>query len=440
MKYKTSIVILTYNNLEYTKDCIESIRRYTEKGSYELIIVDNHSTDNTKEWLQEQKDLKIIWNKENLGFPVACNQAIKIANRNNDILLLNNDTIVTKNWLTNLKKCLYSNKKIGAVGSVCNHDENLQGSSFTYQNFEEMQRLAEENNISDPTRWEEKIFLIGFCLLIKRKVIHKIKKLDEKYSPGYVEDNDLSLKIVKLGYQLMLCHDSFIHHYLGSSFRNDLNKFYPILNKNREYFEKKWGFSTFCFDEIKFASNTLIEDPKKILDLSSGIGTNLLKLKYHHPKAIVHGLERKYSKFKIAKKVGTIYNDLSEIHTTYDYILIGNLLEEVKDPILFLKKLDRYISKDGYIVGEIHNISNIKTISQLVNDQYFFENQNRSHHFTLADIYQLFSELNYHHPKAYSWSDYPTENEKILIQKLEEVNKRDYNVSYYSFRFQKKDS
>jgi tetratricopeptide (TPR) repeat protein len=106
---KTSIVILTYNNLDYNKLCIESIRKYTKEGTYEIIVVDNHSTDGTVEWLKKQRDVKIILNGENLGFPKGCNQGIEIADEANDILLLNNDTIVTPNWLINLKKCLKKN-------------------------------------------------------------------------------------------------------------------------------------------------------------------------------------------------------------------------------------------------------------------------------------------------------------------------------------------
>lgn len=64
-----SIVILTFNNIEYTKKCIESIRKHTNKEEYEVIVVDNNSTDETREWSPKQKDLKIILNDENVGFP-----------------------------------------------------------------------------------------------------------------------------------------------------------------------------------------------------------------------------------------------------------------------------------------------------------------------------------------------------------------------------------
>lgn len=67
----TSIIILTYNNLEKTKLCLESIRKYTKEEVYEIIVVDNHSTDGTKEWLKVQNDIKVIYNDTNLGFPIG---------------------------------------------------------------------------------------------------------------------------------------------------------------------------------------------------------------------------------------------------------------------------------------------------------------------------------------------------------------------------------
>ena len=80
----TSIIILTFNQMKYTQLCIDSIRRYTPPGTYEIIIVDNHSTDGTVDWLREQSDIKLLLNAHNAGFPKGCNQGIKLA-KGNDI-------------------------------------------------------------------------------------------------------------------------------------------------------------------------------------------------------------------------------------------------------------------------------------------------------------------------------------------------------------------
>ena len=81
---KTSIIILTYDNLNYNIICLDSIREYTDAKSYEIIVVDNNSTDGTREWLKKQTDIKLILNDENLGFPKGCNLAIEAAEKEND--------------------------------------------------------------------------------------------------------------------------------------------------------------------------------------------------------------------------------------------------------------------------------------------------------------------------------------------------------------------
>ncbi|WP_273226425.1 glycosyltransferase [Geosporobacter ferrireducens] len=238
---KTSIVLLTFNQLSYTKLCIDSIRKYTDEGTYEIIVVDNHSTDGTVEWLKEQKDIRAVFNNENLGFPKGCNQGIKIA-QGDSILLLNNDVIVTPNWLSNLSTCLYSAEDIGAVGAVTNSCSNYQTIPIPYKTIAEIVPFAQKNNISNSALWEERSRLIGFCLLIKREVVEKIGLLDEQFSPGNFEDDDYCYRIRKAGYRLMLCKDAFIHHFGSASFSKNRQEFGDILSVNRKKFIDKWGF------------------------------------------------------------------------------------------------------------------------------------------------------------------------------------------------------
>lgn len=425
MNRKTTIILLTYNHVELTKDCIESIRKFTKKGTYELIVVDNASTDETVSYLKKQKDIKLILNKENKGFPIGCNQGIEASDSTTDILLLNNDTVVTTNWLTNLKTCLYSDPFIGAVGAVSNHTENRQGCNFTYETMEEMQQKAKENNVSNPARWEEKAFLIGFCLLLKREVFNQIGLLDINYTPGYIEDNDLSLRILKSGYKLMLCHDVFIHHYLGTSFRKDLNAFYPILFKNRDYFYQKWHFNPFVFDEVKSASFPLLEEYKTILDVDASIGVNILELKYRYKDCIIEGVEKDKQKRTFAKKFASIYPNLKTAKQ-YDCILIGRALEKVKNPTAFLKTLQKHLNPKGCIIGECENASSFKRIEALLNGKSTFTKNT----FTKQELSCILQETNFKNIFFYSW--YETVN-PIFLQTLLD-NYPELQYTYYTFR------
>jgi hypothetical protein len=118
-----SIIILTFNELKYTQECVDSIKKFTT-NAHEIIFVDNGSVDNTLKWLKklnrDNPNYKFIKNKNNLGFAKGCNQGIQAAS-GEYILLLNNDVVVTENWLSGMLECLESSPNTGIVGPMTNN-------------------------------------------------------------------------------------------------------------------------------------------------------------------------------------------------------------------------------------------------------------------------------------------------------------------------------
>ena len=256
MNHKTSIIILSFNTLELLQLCIASVREHTEAGTYEIIVVDNASKDGSAEWLKEEKGLICICNEENVGFPKGCNQGLEVAT-GTELLLLNSDVIVTKNWLRNLRRALYSSPKVGAVSCVANHCSHHQAVAVSYESFEDMQAFAAAYNEPNPARWEKRTTLVGFCYLFKREVLEEIGFLDTRFSPGNYEDDDYSLRILQAGYDLLLCRDTFIHHFGSASFRKDLSagsddaeaakRYNALLDRNGKLFEEKWHVPRDCW-------------------------------------------------------------------------------------------------------------------------------------------------------------------------------------------------
>ena len=248
MSHKTSIIILSYNTLELLQLCIESIRTYTEAGTYEIIVVENASEDGSAAWLRAQKDLVCIYNEENQGFPKGCNQGLKIAS-GTELLLLNSDVIVTKDWLENMRRALYSASSVGAVSCVTNSCSNRQQIEVPYKTIEDMQAFAASYNISNPALWEKRTTLVGFCYLFKREVFEKVGFLDERFSPGNFEDDDYSLRILQQGYDLLVCRDTFIHHFGHASFmkgygeqdlEEKLKRSNALVERNHALLQDKW--------------------------------------------------------------------------------------------------------------------------------------------------------------------------------------------------------
>lgn len=352
--HKTSIVILSYNTCEITKGCIESIRKFTAAGSYEIIVVDNASKDASVAWLKRQKDIKLIANRENKGFPGGCNQGMAVAKQGNDILLLNSDTIVTPKWLENLQKALYSAENIGAVSCVTNCCSNFQQIQVSYSSYEELIQFAEAFNYSNPALWEIRPRLIGFCYLIKNEAYKHVGLLDERFSPGNFEDDDYSLRLIMAGYRLLLCRDTFIHHYGSASFTKHrtpeeqvakTRAFNELLVCNQKKFIKKWqvtedygGIHNVVFD-VELSQ----EQKSRIFVAGCNGGMDICYLQSKYPQAHISGATENWAEAALAGK----YLDVSYCPDTEHDIFI--LLTGKYDYILLADKEKRYEDFDGYV-------------------------------------------------------------------------------------------
>lgn len=331
----TSIILVTYNKLEYTKQCIESIRWHTAQGSFEIIVVDNGSSDGTQQWLGQQDDIRFIANADNAGFPRACNQGLEQA-AGELLMLLNNDTLVTPRWLDGLKAALLSAPAIGAVGPVTNAASYLTSIPVPYQDGDAMESFAESFNHSNPSKWEERLKLIGYCLLMKREAYEKAGPLDERFGIGNYEDDDLSLRIWLAGYRLLLCNDTFIHHYGSVSFGENMKQFRELLNSNSDQFMSIWGFRPAQALNIRADLLGMIEGefkqkkPLRVMEIGCGCGGTLLAIKYRYPGSELLGAERNEAAARIASTVGvTVFpsarpNEWPILDGTLDMVLIGD--------------------------------------------------------------------------------------------------------------------
>ena len=340
MRRLTSIIIVSYNTCELTISCIESIRCYTKEGTYELIVVDNASIDDSVARLQQEADVRLVVNKENRGFPTACNQGMQLA-RGTELLLLNSDTVVTYNWLDNMLKALYSKEKIGAVGCVTNACSNWQQIPVDYKNLKEMQNFAKSFNNSDPAKWHPWQMLVGYCLLLKHEVFVQIGMLDDKFNPGNYEDDDYCLRIRLAGYELLLCADTFIHHYGSASFIYGINaeekkareKKFEIINaRNKVYFCKKWQLAIDAYRVVHsgvIALATEIPRNAKVLLNAEGYAGDWYYLHYKRPDITLFGItDNKVVADALSQSfpmmlTNDIKRALPQIAGDYDYVVVN---------------------------------------------------------------------------------------------------------------------
>lgn len=360
----TSIIILSYNTLDLLQLCLESIRYHTKKGTYELIVVDNASKDGSLEYLRQQKDVRLIANSENVGFPKGCNQGLEIA-KGNDLLLLNSDTIVTPRWLEQLKTVLYSNPKVGAVSCMANSCANFQDIPVPYEipDLEGLFKFADEYNNIDAKKWIRSLHLVMFCFLFKREVYNKIGGLDEIFTPGNYEDNDYCIRIWKAGYECWLAKDTFIHHFNHYSFQNadkvileEANRKYEaLLTRNEKIFQEKWGFSDGFADCNAIVVNYCHElnDNNKVLVIGCYCGLDIFHLEGLKKKLHIDGIAFNFKEAEICKCAGfnVKYVETKNgfwrwIRSDYDAIFVsGDLLPNSKD----IERLINHTTQNGRV-------------------------------------------------------------------------------------------
>ncbi|MEW6194092.1 MAG: glycosyltransferase [Bacteroidota bacterium] len=244
-EYDLSVVIPVFNQINYTKGCLESLSNTLDR-KIELIIIDNASRDNTPEFLKKYShpsiDLKPIFNSTNNGFPIAVNQGLEIA-KGKYILIANNDIVFTDNWLGRMIAAAESDSKVGLVGPISNEVSGLQkDTGANYSDIEQMHRYAKKICEKNKGVYQNFPRIAFLCTLIKKEVIEKIGGLDERFSPGNYEDDDFCLRAQLAGYKTLIAKDVFIHHCGSKSFKAEgAQNYQQRLNNNRELFTKKWG-------------------------------------------------------------------------------------------------------------------------------------------------------------------------------------------------------
>ncbi|MCM0082800.1 glycosyltransferase family 2 protein [Geomonas sp. Red32] len=242
---RASIILVSYNSLSgTTAPCLESVFANTDYPDYEVIVVDNNSSDGTPGYLRElagrEPRLKPILNSVNRGFAGGNNDGLKVAT-GEFLVLLNNDTQVGRGWLTELVRPLREDPTAGLVGPVSNATGNEQEvwvESASPKEILGQGALWVGTGRSEAVSMERLCF---FCVATRRDVVERVGGLDEAYGLGFYEDDDYCLRVRRAGFTLLLNENVFIYHRGSGSFSAMPGTTKKLLKANRKLLERKFG-------------------------------------------------------------------------------------------------------------------------------------------------------------------------------------------------------
>lgn len=240
------VIIPVYNGYDETQKCIESLLNCSNKHEHQFIIINDKTPDERISYLLNNISddrVTIVDNETNLGFVKTVNKGMKQSQ--NDVILLNSDTVVTNFWIDKLYNAAYSNKKVATVTALTNNgtiasvpffnQDNILPEGYTIEGFSQLvEKISEKIYPTIPTA-------VGHAMYIKRSVLDEVGFFDAAtFGMGYGEENDFSCRVIKKGYKNILADDTFIFHYGSTSFKSEKAKLISI-NKKKLY-KKNWWY------------------------------------------------------------------------------------------------------------------------------------------------------------------------------------------------------
>jgi GT2 family glycosyltransferase len=220
------VIIPVHNQFEIVKNCIESVIKTLPLNCFEIIVVDDASTDQQlKKYLDitgRHGVIKVFSNPNNLGFTRSVNFGMGL-HPDRDVLLLNSDTVVYGTWLERLRAAAYSDEKVATANPLTNASH-ISNYPYRENNDGLVLEVADDvlDNLAAEKNWKQYIDVhttFGFCMFIKRECINSIGRFDARNFPiGYGEESDFCYRAREVGWRHVVTGDTFVRHFENQSF------------------------------------------------------------------------------------------------------------------------------------------------------------------------------------------------------------------------------
>ena len=435
-----TILMVLRNAAEYTQLSIQSIRMFSDVEDLSVVVVDNHSEDALAEWAREQEDITYVYMDEgDLPFGKVVNQVCHTLDIDSDLLIMDAHYMLTPHALGRMQALLYQESTIGAVGGMSN------GFPFPQMRQDLMDYEA-------AVRWADGADGIGQgkrildlypdIVLLKARMLSQLGDFDEElFSQKYVM-KDLGFRMVLNDWELQVCPEALFWD------MRDRGQYFGGSQMEDAVLERKWGmhyfspFNAYLVDLIHRDR----EASFSVLEIGCDCGATLLEIRNHYPCAALYGVEINERAAAVASHVANVRQknieeqDLDFDHHAMDYILFGDVLEHLHDPLETLRYCGRFLKEEGYILASIPNLMHISVMEKLLEGNFTYTekgllDKSHIHFFTYNEIVSMFKAGGYEIETVASLISTVTAQQETLIDRLLELSGGTSKHMYETFQY-----
>lgn len=380
-----SIVVPAYNHLDTTKQCIERLLAVTDFNTLdaELILLDHGSTDGTLEYFENLGIGKVIHLKKNIRMYrfALVGQIV----RGRYFVVVDNDILVGKNWAENLLTCLQSDPKIIAAVPATPNIANLQMRYAPSNDPKEFLVWADEQNVSNPLRWNDRARLMPPIVMYRTELVSKIGLADPLFYSMEFWDDDFSFRARRHGYRQVVCDDAACYHFGSVTQKTTLIKENTLVY-GRELFLKKNGVDAwatgFCYDIYAVSKVTSMLNAKDVhmLGIDCGLGDtplqirNVLRSKNQTcqisnitcQKEHVPDLKPLSDQFEYSEDLPAVLKTAFP-GQQFDCVFLARPIEQYTNYMEILREISMRLKQDGVAVFNCGNPHFVFVIASLLN-------------------------------------------------------------------------
>lgn len=436
-----TILIVSHNEMEYAKLALQSIRMFADVEDLSVVMIDNDSEDGFAEWAEKQEDITYVSMEEGCRpFGEILNEVCRELQIADDLLIMDPHYMLAPHALSRLRTVLYQDSRIGAVGGVSN-------------SFSLFQKATGIEDYEDAVKWgtrecivKEGKRILGLnpgVVYLKASAVSQLGDFDGELSDQEYVVKDYCLRMIINDWRLQVCGDALFWDVRGNG---------PFIcgdEAQMAVMEQKWGMHYFNFTcnigLIEFIARNR-DESFNILEVGCDCGATLLEIQNRFPHAAVYGSEINAAAVNVASHIADVrVNNIEEQNLSFerlffDYIIFGDVLEHLHDPLKTIQYCRDFLKDGGCILASVPNLMHISVMEMLLKGDFTYGetgllDKTHIHFFTFNELIRLFGQGGYEVKSVESVIAPVSPEQKMFIDKLQEIQSDTPRYMYEAFQY-----